>query len=83
MVLSSDGLIAQDNLVVLKDDRHLQNADNVVALFRSTLPKDAQDILNKVDAALTTEKLQELNGKAETKDPKDLAAQFLKDAGLA
>jgi osmoprotectant transport system substrate-binding protein len=84
LVFSSDGAVAAQNLVVLEDDKKLQKTDNITALVRSSVPAEAQQILDKVDQALTTEKLQELNKKfsVDKEDAKDLAEQFLKDAGL-
>jgi len=84
LVFSSDGSVAAQNLVVLADDKHLQTTDNIAALIRNSVPQGARDVLDKVDQALTTEKLQELNKKftVDKDDPKDLAQQFLKDAHL-
>jgi osmoprotectant transport system substrate-binding protein len=84
LVFSSDGAVAAQNLVVLEDDKKLQKTDNITALCRSSVPADAQQVIDKVDQALTTEKLQELNKKfsVDKEDAKDLADQFLKDAGL-
>ena len=82
LVYSSSGLVSKENVTVLTDDKHLQAADNILALLRPSVPAQAQDIINKVNQALTTEKLQELNGKADTEDPSDLAKQFLSDAHL-
>jgi osmoprotectant transport system substrate-binding protein len=84
LVFSSDGAVAAQNLVVLQDDKHLQTADNIAALVRNSVQQEARDVLDKVDQALTTEKLQELNKKfsVDKEDAKDLAEQFLKDAHL-
>jgi osmoprotectant transport system substrate-binding protein len=84
LVFSSDGAVAASNLVVLADDKKLQTTDNITALVRTSVPADAQQVIDKVNAALTTEKLQELNKKfsVDKEDAKDLAQQFLKDAGL-
>jgi osmoprotectant transport system substrate-binding protein len=84
LVFSSDGTVAADNLVILQDDKKLQTTDNITALCRGSVPADAQQVLDKVDQALTTEKLQELNKKftVDKEDASDLAEQFLKDAGL-
>jgi osmoprotectant transport system substrate-binding protein len=84
LVFSSDGAVAAQNLVILQDDKQLQTTDNIAALIRNSVPADAQQVLDKVDAALTTEKLQELNKKfsVDKADAKDLAEQFLKDAGI-
>jgi len=75
LVFSSDGGISALGLQVLEDDKHLQNADNVVAAVNS---KDAGDAalaaaLNSVDAALTTDDLIALNKSADI-DRKDAAA---------
>jgi osmoprotectant transport system substrate-binding protein len=61
LVFSSDGAVAANNLVVLDDDKHLQQADNIIYLARNSVPADAQAILAKVNAALTTTDLQGLN----------------------
>jgi osmoprotectant transport system substrate-binding protein len=84
LVFSSDGAVAAQNLVVLADDKKLQTTDNITALVRTSVPADAQQVLNKVNAALTTEKLQELNKKysVDKEDAVDLADGFLKDAGI-
>jgi osmoprotectant transport system substrate-binding protein len=84
MVLSSAGGVAESNLVVLTDDRGLRDAGNLLALYRTTVPAEARDVVEKVNQALTTEKLQELNKKLDSDgaDPADLAKLFLRDAGL-
>jgi len=84
LVFSSDGAVAAQNLGLLQDDKQLQTTDNIAALVRNSVPQEARDILDKVDQALTTEKLQELNKKfsVDKEDAKDLAEQFLKDAQL-
>jgi osmoprotectant transport system substrate-binding protein len=84
MVLSSSGGVAEKSLVVLDDDRGLQPAGNLLAVYRASVPADARAVVEKVNAALTTEKLQELNKKldADGADPEDLAKLFLRDAGL-
>jgi osmoprotectant transport system substrate-binding protein len=84
LVFSSDGAVAAQNLVVLQDDKKLQTTDNITALVRNSVPQEARDVLDKVDQALTTEKLQELNKKfsVDKEDAKTLAEQFLKDAKL-
>jgi len=85
LVFSSDGAVQAQNLVVLEDDKHLQTADNITALLRDSVPSDAQQVLDKVNQALTTEKLQELNKRftVDKEDAKDLAKEFLSSIGLA
>lgn len=84
MVFSSAGGVAESNLVVLEDDRGLRDAGNLLALYRSSVPADARGVVEKVNQALTTEKLQELNKKldADGADPASLAKLFLRDARL-
>jgi osmoprotectant transport system substrate-binding protein len=83
-VLSSAGGIAADSLVVLRDDRLLQPAGNILALYRSDLPASARAVVDSVNRALTTEKLQELNKRQDLdgQDPDGLAKRFLQDAKL-
>ena len=75
LVFSSDGGISALGLQVLTDDKHLQNADNVVAAVNSKEASDADltAALNSVDAALTTDDLIALNKLADV-DRKDAAA---------
>jgi osmoprotectant transport system substrate-binding protein len=83
-VLSSAGGIAADSLVVLRDDKLLQPAGNIIALYRSQLPAAARAVVDSVNRALTTEKLQELNKRQDLdgQDPDGLAKRFLQDARL-
>jgi osmoprotectant transport system substrate-binding protein len=83
-VQSSAGGIAADSLVVLRDDLLLQPAGNILALYRSTLPTSARAVVDSVNRALTTEKLQELNKRQDLdgQDPDGLAKRFLQDARL-
>ena len=84
MVLSSAGAVASSSLVVLEDDRGLRDAGNLLAVYRSSVPAEARAVVEKVNQALTTPKLQELNKKLDTDgaEPADLAKQFLRNAGL-
>lgn len=81
LVLTSDGSVVEANLKILQDDKHLQQADNIVAVMRDSVPQDAQDVINEVNAALTTEDLQQLNKKIsiDKDEPDDLAASWVKD----
>ncbi|HEY0559318.1 MAG TPA: ABC transporter substrate-binding protein [Frankiaceae bacterium] len=85
LAFTSDGAVAADKLVVLKDDKGLATVDNIVPLIR----KDKDDptvkkTLDAVDAALTTDKLIELNRQinVDKADPATVAKQFLTSAGL-
>ncbi|MFI5757924.1 ABC transporter substrate-binding protein [Streptomyces sp. NPDC051569] len=83
---TTDGTLDSFGLVVLEDDKKLQNADNVVPVVNA---KDAgspeiADILNKLTAALTTDDLAKLNLKvdAERAKPADVAKEYLESKGL-
>jgi osmoprotectant transport system substrate-binding protein len=65
LVLSSDGNLDQLGLVVLQDDKHLQNADNVVPIVRTAAATDeVKQLLNRIDAKLSTADLINMNGQA-------------------
>lgn len=84
LVFSSDGAVAENNLKVLEDDKNLQTADNIIALYRKTVPADAVRVLEKVNASFSTEDLQELNKKIaiDKEEPSKLAEQWVKDHQL-
>ena len=84
---TSDGQIDQLNLVVLKDDRNWQNAENLVPIVNTKFLRahpDVRPTLDKLSAVLTTDDLKTLNAKvdAERQLPKDVAEQYLKEKGL-
>ena len=85
LVFSSDGGIVANNFVVLQDDKHLEQADNIVPLIRSAVANsEVTSLLNSVDAKLNTTDLTALNKSADVdkQDPADLAATWLKDHGF-
>lgn len=84
LVFSSDGAVAENDLKVLKDDKNLQTADNIIALYRKGIPADAVRILEKVNASFSTEDLQELNKRIsiDKEEPSKLAEQWVKDHQL-
>jgi osmoprotectant transport system substrate-binding protein len=66
LVFSSDSDLTSLGLVVLQDDKHLENADNVVPIIRQTVATDAvKAILNAISAKLTTADLLSMNAQAE------------------
>ena len=84
---TTDGTLESQGLVVLDDDKQIQPAQNLVpAVSTSFLDQhpDVADVLNGLMAALTTEKLTELNGQVavDRQKPEDVAHQFLVDEGL-
>jgi osmoprotectant transport system substrate-binding protein len=85
LVFSSDGGIAANNFVVLEDDKHLQNADNIVPIIRTAkLNSEITGIFNKISAALNTTDLTAMNKSADIdkQDPDVLAANWLKQHGF-
>ncbi|HEY5835475.1 ABC transporter substrate-binding protein [Streptomyces sp.] len=87
LTTTTDATLEQYDLVLLTDDKHLQNADNVLPVVNA---KDAGDpaiaaALDKLTAVLTTADLTELNKKvdAERLKPADVAADYLKSKGLS
>jgi len=80
LVFSSDSDLNKLGLVVLEDDKHLENADNVVPIIRQKVATaDVKAILDKVDANLTTAQLITLNGQVELnhQDADAVARAFL------
>jgi osmoprotectant transport system substrate-binding protein len=84
---TTDGTLESQGLVVLEDDKHIQPAQNLVPAVSSAFLEahpDVADVLNELMAALTTEKLTELNASVsvDRDKPEDVAHQFLEEAGL-
>jgi osmoprotectant transport system substrate-binding protein len=66
LVFSSDADLNQAGLVVLQDDKHLENADNVVPIVRqSVATAEMTAVLNKVSAGVATADLITMNGQVE------------------
>lgn len=62
LVFSSDGDLDSLGLVVLQDDKHLENADNVVPILRQAAASDeVKKVLNAIDTKLTTADLVTMN----------------------
>jgi osmoprotectant transport system substrate-binding protein len=85
LVFSSDGGITANNFVVLEDDKHLQQADNVVPLIRTAVASsEVTALLNSIDAKLNTPDLTAMNKSADVdkQDPADIAATWVKNHGF-
>lgn len=85
LLFSSDGSIAAKGYVVLKDDKHLQNADNITPVMRSKVAtSDVKNLLNSIDAKLTTADLASMNKQADIDkaDPDTIAATWLSQHGF-
>lgn len=84
LIFSSDSAFASGKYVQLADDKHLQNADNVLPVVRTKVLNDeAAGVLNGVSGKLTTDDLIAMNKKADVdkQDPDAIAADWLKSHG--
>ncbi|MEU0396833.1 ABC transporter substrate-binding protein [Streptomyces sp. NPDC006208] len=86
LTTTTDATLESFGLVLLEDDKKLQNADNVLPLVnaRDAGDKEIADVLGKLTQVLTTEDLAELNRKvdAERAKPEDAAKAYLESKGL-
>ncbi|MGW7055658.1 ABC transporter substrate-binding protein [Streptomyces sp. NPDC054887] len=86
LTTTTDATLKEFGLVLLEDDKKLQNADNVLPVVNA---KDAgtpeiADALGKLTKVLTTGDLVELNRRidAEREKPADAAKEYLESKGL-
>ena len=84
---TTDGTLDAQGLVLLDDDKKIQPAQNLIPAVSSDFLDAHPDVaapLNDLMAALTTEKLTELNAKVavDRQKPEDVAHEFLTQAGL-
>ncbi|TMG70499.1 MAG: ABC transporter substrate-binding protein [Chloroflexi bacterium] len=80
LVFSSDADLQSLGLVVLQDDKHLENADNVVPIVRTPVAtSEVKKVLNAVSAGLTTIDLVTLNSQVELQhmDPDVVTKTYL------
>lgn len=86
LTTTTDATLKDFGLVLLEDDKSLQNADNVLPVVNSKKAggKNVSAALGKLTEVLTTEDLADLNRKvdAERQKPKDVAEAYLKDKNL-
>jgi osmoprotectant transport system substrate-binding protein len=78
--------VAGEELVVLDDDKNLQTVDNVIPAVNAEASSDAMlEALNKVSAALDTDKLIALNQQTdvERQTSPNVAKDFVASEGLA
>src|SRR5437868_6678705 len=62
LIFSSDGAVAARNFVILEDDKHLQDADNIVPVIRTPkLTGEITDVWNSISSKLTTTDLVAMN----------------------
>jgi osmoprotectant transport system substrate-binding protein len=79
--------VAGDKLVVLEDDKHLQNADNVIPAVNAKTAQSQPALLpalNAVSAKLTTEDLVNMNAAVDVqrKSAPDVAAAWVQQSGV-
>ncbi|MBT2382720.1 ABC transporter substrate-binding protein [Streptomyces sp. ISL-11] len=86
LTTTTDATLEQFGLVLLKDDKNLQNSDNVLPVVNAKKAGSQKiaDALTKLTRVLTTEDLTELNKKVDAQrlKPADVAAQYLKEKKL-
>lgn len=85
LVFSTQGAIAANEWVVLEDDQGLQPAENITPAVREDiLNGEVEELLNGVSAALTTEKVIELNRRVDVdrEAPADVALDFVEQEGI-
>jgi osmoprotectant transport system permease protein len=78
---STDAGIAENDLVVLKDDKRFFPQYRAVFLYRLDMPQDALKALQNLEGTIDEEKMTRLNAEAEkTKDYALAAASYFGDA---
>ncbi|MFD4633661.1 ABC transporter substrate-binding protein [Streptomyces sp. NPDC058284] len=86
LTTTTDATLKNYDLVILKDDKKLQNADNIVPVVneKEAGDKEIAAALGKLTKTLTTEDLMELNRKVDEERQKeaDVAQEYLKSKGL-
>lgn len=87
LVGTTDATLDKLGLVILDDDKHLQNAENLVPIVNTawlTGHPAAEKALNKLATVLTTTDLTALIGQVDNDREKaaDVAQAYLKDKGL-
>lgn len=87
LVATTDATLDQLGLVVLTDDKHLQNADNLIPIVNKQVLADHPEIadaINPLAAVLTTEDLGALDNKVdgERQTVQAVAQEYLQSKGL-
>jgi osmoprotectant transport system substrate-binding protein len=88
LLFSTSGVISQEGWVVLKDDKGLFTADNIVPVLTDALATTGgsglTDLVNQVSAVITTSELTDMNKKydIDKEDPKTIAKDFLTSKNL-
>ncbi|MFJ6568620.1 ABC transporter substrate-binding protein [Streptomyces sp. NPDC091292] len=86
LTTTTDATLKNFDLVLLEDDKKLQNADNILPVVnaKDAGDKEIADVLGKLTRTLTTDDLVELNRKvdAERQKEADVAKAYLESKGL-
>ena len=85
LLFSTSSVINANGWVVLEDDKHLQQADNIAPVVREDVVNDEiAGLLNAISAALTSDNITALNKQVEIdkEDAADVAGAFLDEQGL-
>lgn len=87
LVATTDATLSDFGLVVLTDDQHLQNADNLIPIVNSkvlTEHPQIADAINPLASVLSTDDLATLNNKVdgERQTVEDVAKAYLTSKGL-
>ncbi|MGC0421332.1 ABC transporter substrate-binding protein [Embleya sp. AB8] len=84
LTTSTDATLDQFGLVLLADDKKLQNADNVIAVANTDKAAKILPIVDKLAPILTTEDLTALDKQVDEdrKKPADVAKAYLKSKNL-
>lgn len=84
-LFTTDPSITANNFVLLQDDKHLQNADNVIPIVNASVDSAQLDqVINAVQAKLTTDVLTQLVAQVSLQHhtAQQVAAGFLSAVGL-
>jgi osmoprotectant transport system substrate-binding protein len=88
LLFTTDPSIVADNFVLLKDDRNLQPADNIVPVVRRSVLKEhgggVVRLIDRVTRNLTGDTLRTLNGKVQLDgaSPHQVATNWLRRLGV-
>ncbi|RBP64240.1 osmoprotectant transport system substrate-binding protein [Brevibacterium sanguinis] len=84
IIYTADPSIRKNDLVSLEDPKGLFLASHVVPVASDAIDDSAAEVVDRVNAALTTEVLMELNARSveEELPAADIAGDWLSDAGL-
>ena len=87
LVATTDATLADFGLVILTDDKHLQNADNLIPIVNKDVldqHPEIADAINPLASVLSTEDLADLNNQVdgERKTVEEVAQSYLESKGL-